>query len=54
MQLLAIGFSLLASLGGLLVSYFANTPSGATIVLLATLIFFAVWGLSRRRPGLSP
>ena len=55
LQLLAVGFSLLASLGGLFISYFANTPSGATIVLLATLIFFAVWGLGRlRQLRLSP
>lgn len=43
MQLLAVLFSLIATIGGLLLSYLLDTPSGATIVLLATVIFFAVW-----------
>jgi ABC-type Mn2+/Zn2+ transport system permease subunit len=43
MQWLAILFSLAATIGGLLLSYFLDTPSGATIVLWATAIFFAVW-----------
>ena len=56
MQWLAVLFSLVATIGGLLLSYFLDTPSGATIVLLATAIFFVVWGwraarLRRVRPG---
>jgi len=43
MQLVAVLLSLIATLGGLILSYFLNTPSGATIVLLATAIFFIVW-----------
>lgn len=37
--LLSILFALLASIGGLLLSYYLNIPSGATIVILSTLIF---------------
>ncbi len=44
MQLLAVAFSVLSSVGGLFLSYFFDTPSGATIVLLETALFFLVWG----------
>ncbi len=53
MQLLAVLFSLAASFGGLLLSYFLDVPSGATIVLLATAIFFAVWGFRAIRARLT-
>lgn len=36
----AIITSLIATLGGILCSYFLNTPAGATIVVAATVIFF--------------
>ncbi len=36
---LALTVSLISSLGGLILSYFLNTPSGATIVLLGAGIF---------------
>ena len=41
------------SLGGLYLSYYLHAASGATIVLLATVVFFAALGLgrSRRRSG---
>ncbi len=44
MQGLAVLFGLISSVGGLLLSYWWNTPSGATIVLLAAALFFLVWG----------
>ncbi len=39
MALLSIGFSILSCLGGLLVSYYCNVPSGATIILLSIAIY---------------
>jgi ABC-type Mn2+/Zn2+ transport system permease subunit len=48
-----MGFSILigvsSTVGGLLLSARLNTPSGATIVLLATLIFFVAALISPRR-----
>ncbi len=48
-----MGFSVLigvsSTVGGLLLSDLLNTPSGATIVLLATLIFFVAALISPRR-----
>jgi iron/zinc/copper transport system permease protein len=48
-----MGFSILigvsSTVGGLLLSDRLNTPSGATIVLLATLIFFVAALISPRR-----
>ncbi len=37
------------TLGGLVLSYYTNTPSGATIVLLSTALFFLAFLLSPRR-----
>ncbi len=49
--LYSIGFGMLASLLGLLVSYFLNIPSGAAIIFIAILIFIllktALWGVTR-------
>jgi zinc transport system permease protein len=39
----AVGFSLLAFLGGLVASYYLDIPSGASIVVSATLIFVVTW-----------
>jgi zinc transport system permease protein len=39
MTLLALGFSLLTTLGGLAASYALDWPSGATIILVQTLLF---------------
>ncbi len=36
---LSLGFGLVSAVGGLVISYWLDTPSGATIVLLATVIF---------------
>jgi zinc transport system permease protein len=37
--LLAVLFGILSSIGGLVLSYFLNIPSGATIIFLSVLIF---------------
>jgi ABC-type Mn2+/Zn2+ transport system permease subunit len=46
-----IAFSILIAListgGGLVISYYADLPSGATIVTLACLIFFATFAVSQ-------
>lgn len=49
MMALAIVFSLISTVGGLFLSYWLNTASGATIVLLSTLIFFVSAMVSPRR-----
>jgi ABC-type Mn2+/Zn2+ transport system permease subunit len=36
---------------GLVLSYFADLPSGATVVLVASAIFFACWGVNVARGG---
>jgi ABC-type Mn2+/Zn2+ transport system permease subunit len=44
-----------ASVGGLYVSYALRASSGATIVLLATLVFFAALAINAaRRPRRAP
>lgn len=56
MMLLSILIGVASTVGGLLLSYKLDTASGATIVLLSTLIFFVSALLSprrwRRRPSL--
>ncbi len=55
MLALAGCFGVVSSVGGLYLSYELRSASGATIVLLATLIFFAAIALSAmRRRRLSP
>jgi ABC-type Mn2+/Zn2+ transport system permease subunit len=49
MMVLAIVLSLIATVGGLFLSYWLNTASGATIVLLSTCLFFGSALLSPRR-----
>lgn len=51
MMALAVVFSLISTVGGLFLSYWLDTASGATIVLLSTVIFFvsAVFSPRRRR-----
>lgn len=49
MMALSVVVGVSSSVGGLLLSYGLNTASGATIVLLATLIFFAAALFSPRR-----
>jgi len=55
MMALSVVFGVGSTVGGLLLSYWLNTASGATIVLLATLVFFVAAMCSprrRRRPAL--
>ncbi len=47
MMALAIGFGAVSGVGGLYVSYYLRSSSGATIVLLATLLFFLAVALKR-------
>jgi ABC-type Mn2+/Zn2+ transport system permease subunit len=58
MMAVAIAFSLIATVGGLFLSYWLDTASGATIVLLSTCLFFGAAILSPRRRtrkrGLAP
>jgi manganese/iron transport system permease protein len=51
---LALGFATLSSLAGIYLSYYLNTASGGTIVLVATALFMLVWvarALARDRTG---
>jgi ABC-type Mn2+/Zn2+ transport system permease subunit len=51
MMLLSCAFGIFCSVGGLYASYELHASSGATIVLLATLVFFLALGISAaRRP----
>lgn len=54
MMVLSVVFGVGSTVGGLLLSYWLNTASGATIVLLSTLFFFtaAVFSPRRRRRSL--
>jgi ABC-type Mn2+/Zn2+ transport system permease subunit len=49
MMLLACGFGVLSTVGGLYASYELHASSGATIVLLATLVFFAALAFASAR-----
>ncbi len=49
MMILSTIFGVISSIGGLFLSYALNTASGATIVLLATVIFFITAALSPRK-----
>jgi manganese/iron transport system permease protein len=46
---LAVGLSLVASVVGLFLSYYANASSGGTIVLVATAGFTVAWGITQLR-----
>ncbi len=49
LMLLSVLLGVGETLGGLVLSYYTNTPSGATIVLLSTSLFFLAFLLSPRR-----
>jgi len=49
MMILSTVFGVISSIGGLFLSYALNTASGATIVLLATAIFFITAAVSPRK-----
>jgi ABC-type Mn2+/Zn2+ transport system permease subunit len=52
---ISCGFGVFSSVGGLYASYELHASSGATIVLLATLVFFAALGFNAaRRPRRAP
>ncbi len=51
MLLLSAGFGIVSTVGGLYASYFLGSSSGATIVLVATLLFFVAVALKRLRPA---
>jgi ABC-type Mn2+/Zn2+ transport system permease subunit len=46
---LSVVIGVFSAVGGLFISYWLNTASGASIVLLSTLVFFAALLTSRRR-----
>jgi ABC-type Mn2+/Zn2+ transport system permease subunit len=49
MMTLAALLGILSTVGGLYLSYFLRSSSGATIVLLATVLFFLAVGLKYLR-----
>ncbi len=49
MMLLSVIIGVSSAVGGLLLSYWIDVPSGASIVLIATLVFFAAWLFSPQR-----
>lgn len=49
MMALSMLFGAISTIGGLLLSYWLNTASGATIVILATAIFFLAFLFSPKR-----
>ena len=51
MMMLSLLFGIGSSVSGLLLSYYIDIPSGAGIVLIATLLFFLAWIVSPRRRG---
>jgi manganese/iron transport system permease protein len=40
---LTLGVALVSAVGGMYLSYYLNTASGGTIVLVATLLFAGTW-----------
>jgi zinc transport system permease protein len=49
MIVFSILIALISTSGGLIISYYADLPSGATIVTLASLIFFATFAIGQTR-----
>lgn len=47
-HLFAVVFSLLSGIIGLILSYYIETASGSTIVLISSVIFFITFGLRRK------
>jgi zinc transport system permease protein len=45
----AIAAALVSTIGGLCISYYADLASGATIVTLASVIFFVFFGIGQWR-----
>jgi manganese/iron transport system permease protein len=49
MLVLSASIGALSGIGGLYLSYYRNVASGAAVVLVATAIFFLVWGVVNAR-----
>lgn len=49
MMMISIAYGIFSSVGGVFISYFYDLPSGATIVLLASFLFFLSIFLSKKR-----
>jgi zinc transport system permease protein len=47
----SVGVSMLAGISGLIASYYLNTAAGATIVLIAAVLFFALFLMRKRFAG---
>jgi len=45
----SISIALISTVGGLIISYYSDLPSGATIVILASIIFFIAFMLGQSR-----
>ena len=50
---LSVVFSVISGISGLIISYYAGTAAGGTIVLVAAVIFFVSFFLGRRRMHVS-
>ncbi len=48
-HLASVAFSFVSGVSGLLISYYAGTSAGSTIVLVSTLIFFVTFFINRLR-----
>jgi zinc transport system permease protein len=46
----SVAISMFSGISGLIASYYLNTPTGATIVLIAAFIFFALFLLRKKFP----
>ena len=45
----SVGLSLVSAISGLLVSFYADTSAGATIVAVSTVIFFITYMISKKK-----
>ncbi len=46
-MLLSIGFGILGTSAGLILSYYLNIPSGAAIIFTLLCVYFFAWGINR-------
>ncbi len=51
MMLLAVALGIIFTVAGIWLSYLANVPSGATIILVSTLAYAGALGVERLRQG---
>jgi len=45
---LAVAFSIFAGIAGLIMSYYIETATGSTIVIILAIIFFITYGLRKK------